>query len=103
MLVPLALITGDTVFANLGKGNDTLTVDSSGGLVSFANGIRFNAATGFDKLIVHQDAGGPTHTSAETLVGASPAPAATSLSAPPALYSESTSSTSSRSTAIRRK
>jgi len=68
--VPLALI-GDRVIADLRGGNDTLNVDSSGGLLEFADGIRFEGAAGFDRLNVLQT-GGPTITSESLIVGATP-------------------------------
>ena len=68
--VPLAAI-GDRVIANLLGGNDTLTVDSSGGLLEFADGIRFEGGAGFDQLNVTQT-GGPERDSERVIIGATP-------------------------------
>jgi hypothetical protein len=42
-----------------GIGNDKLTVDSSAGLASFANGIHFSGGGGFDELVLQQSTGNP--------------------------------------------
>ena len=52
-------------------GNDTLTVDSSNGVITFAGGIRFNGGPGVDTLILSQT-GGPTRTSDTYDVGPTP-------------------------------
>ena len=62
-------VTGGDVFVNTLGGNDTLFVDSTGGLLAFANGIHFDGGAGFDKLALTQT-GGPTHDSDTYSVGA---------------------------------
>src|SRR6266511_3002117 len=52
-------------------GNDTLIIDSSNGLRTFPNGIRFHGGDGFDKLSLLQT-GGTTQTSDAYSVGAIP-------------------------------
>jgi hypothetical protein len=56
---------------NGGTGNDTLVVDSSGGLVTVANGINYNGGTAFNTLQLAQT-GGPTRTSDTYSVGPNP-------------------------------
>lgn len=50
-------------------GNDNLVVDSSNGLISIPNGIRYNGGNGFDRLTLQQT-GGATQTSDTYSVGA---------------------------------
>jgi hemolysin type calcium-binding protein len=52
-------------------GNDTLTVDSTNGLISVLNGIRYNGGAGFDRLTLQQT-GGATQTSDTYSVGPNP-------------------------------
>lgn len=52
-------------------GNDTLIVDSTNGLITVANGIRYNGGTGVDNLRLDQT-GGPTRTSATYDLGPTP-------------------------------
>jgi hypothetical protein len=56
------------IVVNGGTANDTLVVDSSGGLVSVANGITDNGGTGFNTLQLVQT-GGPTRASDTYSVG----------------------------------
>ncbi len=52
-------------------GADTLTVDSSNGLIALPNGINFDGGQGFDRL-TSQQTGGPMRTSSSINVGAQP-------------------------------
>jgi hypothetical protein len=62
----LSVVTQINVFGF--AGNDTLIVDSSNGLISVANGIRYDGDGGFDVLRLLQT-GGPTQTSDSYSVG----------------------------------
>jgi hypothetical protein len=59
--IPVAAVTGG-IFVTTGAGNNTLTVDSSGGLIAAPNGIHYDGGTGFSKLRLTQT-GGATQTS----------------------------------------
>lgn len=69
--VPQAAITGSRVVVDLDGGNDILNIDVSGGLLDFANGIWFDAGSGFDGLNIIQS-GGPVITSETLIVGSAP-------------------------------
>lgn len=66
LTVELSLLSQINVFGY--GGNDTLTIDSSFGLVGVFNGIRFDGGTGSDALQLLQT-GGPQRTSAVYSVG----------------------------------
>lgn len=67
--IPLALV--DQVQINGLGGNDTLIVDSSNGLISIPNGIRFDGGTGFDQLRLIE-VGDLFHDSDQVFIGAQP-------------------------------
>ena len=64
-----------------GTGNDTLVVDSSGGLVDVANGIHYDAGTGFNTLQLIQTSG-PMRTSDTYGVGPNPGSGTSVISDP---------------------
>ncbi|MEQ1859298.1 MAG: FG-GAP-like repeat-containing protein [Chthoniobacteraceae bacterium] len=67
-LIPLILQNVGRLSIATGSANDTLTVDSTGGLLTFANGIDYDGGAGFNSLTLTQT-GGAAQTSHTFSVG----------------------------------